>query len=203
MKKIFIATCNRSKQEEFLDTAKDYCVKLYFPSKDQKLSIEETGSTYEENALLKAKEYEKSINDPSLIYVGDDSGLSIPALNNEPGLYSKRWAGYEMSDQEILEYTLKKMKDLKGDDRKAFFEIVLVKIEGKKEPSFYSGKMWGRILEKELVTLPHDGFPFRGTFWVDDLKKPWYLANLLSKEERKGFLTGREIAFKKLLDDIS
>jgi XTP/dITP diphosphohydrolase len=203
MKKIFIGTCNRSKQEEFSALAKDYPVKLYFPSKDQELSIQEIGATYEENALLKAKEYQRSIADPSMLFVGDDSGLCIPALNNEPGLYSKRWAGYEMTDQEILEYCLTRMKHLQGDDRKAFFETVLAMIDAEGNSTFYRGKMWGRILEKPGIDLPHDGFPFRSTFWVDAVQKPWYLANMMSKEERKGFLTARETAFKNLLEDIS
>lgn len=204
MKKVFIGTSNRSKQEEFLALAQDYShlVELYFPDKNQELTIQETGSTYEENAFLKAKAYQKSLNDSSMLYVADDSGLSIPALNNEPGLYSKRWAGYEMKDQEVLDYCLAKMKDLQGDDRKAFFETVMVLIDSQGSPIFYRGKMWGRILEKQGILLPHDGFPFRSTFWVDALQKPWYLAHAMSKEERKGFLTARETAFKNLLEDI-
>lgn len=204
MKKIFVCTSNLCKQEEFLKVAKEYdhSIKLFFPNRSNSLNIVENGSSYEENALIKVKAYKCAINDPSMIFVGDDSGLCIPALNNEPGLYSKRWAGYEMTDREILEYCLEKMKNLKGDDRQAFFKVVIVKLDSNDNYKFYHGETWGRILEKQGIKLPHDNFPFRSTFWIDALQKPWYIAAAMTNEERKGFLMGRESAFINLIKDI-
>ena len=74
--------------------------------------IEENGDTFEENALLKARFYFDWSNTPS---IADDAGLEIDYLNGEPGVLSRRWPGYEATDEELIEMALKKLA-LKPDE---------------------------------------------------------------------------------------
>ena len=98
--------------------------------------IEENGSTFEENSLIKAnaiKEFCDKIN-INYIIVTDDAGLCVDALDGEPGIYSARYAG-DHADQDItLKKLLDNMKDVKKEDRTAIFVCVLTVImpNGKK-----------------------------------------------------------------------
>ncbi len=200
MKTFYIATSNKGKQKEIERFAKLYSdnVTLLFPERSNALDVEESGSTFEENALIKVQAYQASIGDNSLHYVGDDSGVVIPALGGEPGVHTRRWAGYEMTDEEILRYCLDKMDGLKGDERKAIFKTVLAAVSPDGSTNYFRGEMPGRILEEPLKTEPQPGFPFRSIFWVDGIDLPIYKLHTLSADERKNFLSHREKAFKSL-----
>ena len=86
--KLIIASSNKGKINEFQKILPDFeCIpQSVFNISD----VEETGKDFEENAILKAKNAFLETNIPC---IGDDSGLIIPAINNEPGLYSARYAG--------------------------------------------------------------------------------------------------------------
>lgn len=200
MKTFFIATSNSGKQKEIKKLSELYGddVRVIFPDATTEIKVDESGSTFAENALLKAQAYQKALGDDSFYYVGDDSGIIIPALGNKPGVFTRRWAGYEMTDEEIPRYCLEQMKGLKGDDRKAIFETVLAVVTPQGEVEYFHGQMPGRILEEPTDAEPQPGFPFRTIFWVDGFNMPIYKLHALSVEERKGFLTHREGAFKQL-----
>ncbi len=200
MKTFFIATSNTGKQKEIEKFAALYGsdVTVTFPDKTNAIDVDESGSTFEENALLKACAYQNALNDPSVYYVGDDSGIVIPALSGEPGVFTRRWAGYEMSDEEILNHCMTKMKDLRGDDRRAVFETVLAVLSPDGMTEYFHGRMYGHILEQPLEVEPQPGFPFRSIFWVDGIDMPIYQLHSLSADERKDFLTHREDAFRQL-----
>ncbi|MEO8105224.1 MAG: non-canonical purine NTP pyrophosphatase [Candidatus Saccharibacteria bacterium] len=205
MIKLFIGTANLGKQKEIQDFANRYGHKnfqLLFPDDNTRLDVPETGTTYQANALLKATAYYDSINDGSLIYVGDDSGIIIPSLGNEPGVLSKRWAGFEMSDEQILSYCLHKMTGLTKDSRRAVFETVIVALKKPGEYATYTGDMSGHILDEPQYDVSLNGFPFRSTFWVDEVNRVWDDAVALNTESRQGFLTNREKAFKKLFEEM-
>src|SRR3989344_1439074 len=205
MIRVFVGTSNKGKQYEIRNFARLFSanIKLVFPDPKIQITIDETGSSYAENALLKAKAYTRFVDSKSTIFVGDDSGLRIPALNNLPGVKSRRWAGYEMNDKQILDYCLQKMTGLQGEDRKAVFETVLVALKNGGSYATYTGELWGYILEKPNKSVPLDGFPFRETFWIDELQKTWGEAVKNDLEARHGFLTNREKAFKKMFEDLS
>lgn len=200
MKTLFIATSNSGKQAEIEKYLKLYGdqATVTFPDKTTQIQVNESGTTFEENALLKAQAYRASIGDESLYYVGDDSGIVIPALNNEPGVFTRRWSGHEMTDEEIREYCMEKMKNLKGSDRAAIFETVLAVITPEGSTEYFYGRMHGRILEQPLDTEPQPGFPFRSIFWVDGIDMPIFEIHSLTTGEKKGFLTHREEAFRQL-----
>ena len=99
--KIILATSNRGKIREIKAFLKDYEVKGF----DEVLTpfeIDETGSTFKENALIKARAVFKALDDKNAIVLADDSGISVPILGNEPGIYSARYAGIEASDKDNL-----------------------------------------------------------------------------------------------------
>lgn len=205
MTTVFVATSNKGKQAEIASYAKPYGegITLQFPDDTNKIDIDESGTTFEENALIKARAYQKLLIDPSIIFVGDDSGIKIPALHNEPGVFTRRWAGYEMTDAEILAYCMEKMSDLIGEQRKAVFETVLAVVKGSEEPKYYKGAMAGHITEQPIDGAMIEGFPFRSIFWVDEINRPIYEVHHLKPEERGGFLTHREKAFKALFEDLA
>lgn len=204
MKTFFIATSNRGKQKEIEKFASQYGegVAVRFPDDSNVITVDETGATFEQNARLKAQVYKSAVNNDSLYYVGDDSGIVIPALNNEPGVFTRRWAGYEMTDEEIVTYCMDKMKKFKGDDRKATFETVLAVLGPNNTTEYFHSKMHGHILDRALDVEPQAGFPFRSIFWVDDIDLPIYQIHALGPDERKGFLTHREDAFRQLFTKI-
>ena len=80
--------------------------------------VEETGRTFEENAMLKASQYALATGLPAL---ADDSGLEVPALGGEPGIYSKRYAGDEATDTERINFLLSKMADVPDERSEARF----------------------------------------------------------------------------------
>ena len=87
--------------------------------------IPETGSTFEENALIKARTVSRKTG---LIAIADDSGLAVPALNGAPGVYSARYAGEKATDQENNSRLLMEMKDFKGNERRAAFICALAAV---------------------------------------------------------------------------
>lgn len=107
---------------------------------------EETGKTFEENAILKAEHAAKILN---RWVIADDSGLIVPALNGAPGVLSARYAGSDATDFDNRKKLLEEMQHLMEDDRQAFFEcsIALASPEGLKK--CVKGTCEGIILNKE------------------------------------------------------
>lgn len=99
--KIILATSNRGKIREIKAFLKGYEVKG-FDEVLEPFEIEETGSTFKENALIKARAVYDALDDKNAIVLSDDSGISVPALNNEPGIYSARYAGAGSNDKDNL-----------------------------------------------------------------------------------------------------
>ena len=109
--------------------------------------IEETGSTFEENALLKAKTVYDIIGLP---VIGDDSGLEVVALNNQPGIYSSRFAGDNASDDDNIDKLLRKMHNIPTEKRTARFRCVLAFLgtSSDDQPVFFEGE-WAGYIAKE------------------------------------------------------
>jgi XTP/dITP diphosphohydrolase len=118
---LVIATSNVHKIREIKEILKDHLSIDLLSLKDfpHYKSPEETGSTFKENAILKATQAAKSLKCWAL---AEDSGLIVPALNGEPGVFSARFAGKEASDAENRKKLLFKMQHLLDTDRDAYFE---------------------------------------------------------------------------------
>ncbi|GEN45836.1 XTP/dITP diphosphatase [Alkalibacillus haloalkaliphilus] len=144
MKTIYVATTNKGKIKEFeqilsglsveIESLQDHVTNME--------DVEETGVTFEENAVLKAKTYAKRHN---LAVIADDSGLEVDALNGEPGVYSARYAGEEKSDDANIEKVLTKLDEKNADDRSAAFVCVMAYAEPGEEVLTTKGKCHGKI----------------------------------------------------------
>ena len=129
----------------------------------------ETGATFEQNALLKARHARNHLhgNDKNLIIIADDSGMEIDALNGEPGVFTRRWDGHEMSDQEIVDYCLKKLEG-KTNRRAQYTTCLVINFPNGREKVIF-GKNSGVILTEPREESRLKGMPFRELFFVPEL----------------------------------
>jgi XTP/dITP diphosphohydrolase len=123
--KLLLATRNQGKIVEFrriLDAIAPGAIELVgldeFPDLHD---VEETGSTFEENALLKAREMSEATGLPA---IADDSGLCVDALDGDPGIFSARWAGGHGDDKANIEKVLGQLIDVPDEKRTAYFICV-------------------------------------------------------------------------------
>ena len=107
------------------------------------VDVEETGLTFEENALLKARYTAHATGLPS---ISDDSGLCVDFLNGDPGIYSARWAGVHGNDQANLEKLLDQLKDVPDEMRTAHFTCVAALALPDGRTHVEEGLFHGRIL---------------------------------------------------------
>lgn len=104
--------------------------------------VEETGDTFQENALLKAREMSIATGLPA---IADDSGLCIDFLDGAPGIYSARWAGKHGDDRANLEKVLDQLKDVPDDARGAFFICLAALYLPNGETIIEEGRFYGSI----------------------------------------------------------
>ena len=152
--------------------------------------IEETGSTFEENALLKAKTVYDIIGLP---VIGDDSGLEVVALNNQPGVYSSRFAGENASDDDNIDKLLRKMHNIPTEKRTARFRCVVAFLgtSSDDQPVFFEGE-WAGYIAKERTGK--NGFGYDPVFV--DLQSNLTAAELESDQKNK--ISHRGMAMQSL-----
>lgn len=189
MKEAIIATHNPGKVKEFKEILepRGYDVKslaeIGFTEE-----IEETGHTFEENAIMKAEAVAKAVNK---MVIADDSGLSIDNLGGRPGVYSARYAGEQKDDQANIEKVLSELKGIEKEQRTARFRCALaVSIPGE-ETKTVEGHVEGYIAEEPRGEY---GFGYDPIFIVKDKDKT--MAELTSDEKKK--ISHRADALKKL-----
>ena len=166
MKELIIATKNPGKAKEFVQLFEPlgFQVKtlLDFPEVPD---VEETGSTFEENALLKAETISRLLNK---VVISDDSGLMIDALDGKPGVYSARYAGEQKNDQENMDKVLRELKDVPTEKRTARFCCTLAVAIPGEESLTYTGTCEGLILEEKRG---ENGFGYDPIFYVVEEQK--------------------------------
>ncbi|KLU19845.1 nucleoside-triphosphate diphosphatase, partial [Proteus mirabilis] len=123
MQKVVLATGNPGKVKELASLLSDFGLDIVAQTELSVDSVEETGLTFVENALIKARHAAKVTGLPA---IADDSGISVDALGGAPGIYSARYAGVDASDQQNLDKLLDAMKDVPAEKRQAQFNCVLV-----------------------------------------------------------------------------
>lgn len=189
MKELIIATKNVGKAKEFVKIFEPLGFKvktlLDFPSAPD---IEETGVTFEENALLKANGISNLLQK---MVLADDSGLVIDALDGRPGVYSARYAGVEKDDEANIEKVLEEMKDVPTEKRTAHFHCTLALVIPNKEPVIINGTCEGMILTERRGDK---GFGYDPIFYVPSLGKT--MAEM-TPEEKNG-ISHRGNAIRKL-----
>lgn len=151
--------------------------------------IKETGHSFEENALIKAEAVVNWLNVPAL---ADDSGLEVHSINNEPGIYSARYAG----DHDDKANNNKLLKRLAGhQDRSATFVTCLVFLKPNQRKITVTGELNGKILTKRRG---HDGFGYDPLFYVPS--KHLTLAEMTT--DQKDAISHRGVATRKMMKKL-
>ena len=166
--KLLLATRNQGKIVEFrriLDALAPGAIELVgldqFPDLHD---VDETGSTFQENALLKAREMSEATGLPA---IADDSGLCVDALNGDPGIFSARWAGTHGDDKANLEKVLDQLRDVADKDRTAYFICVAALYLPQGTSHCEEGRFYGTILKSPVG---ENGFGYDPIFQPDGLE---------------------------------
>lgn len=163
MNELLLASGNVGKLKELSAALADFGFDLQLQPKDSAYEVAETGSTFVENAIIKARHAARLSGLPTL---ADDSGLIVPALNGEPGVYSARYAGEQASDQQNYRRLLEKLQNI--NDRRAYFYCCLVMIQHADDPAplIAEGRWHGEI---SLQPSGEGGFGYDPVFYLPDL----------------------------------
>ena len=142
--RVVLATANPGKQREFAALLTPRGFELVMQSELGIASIEETGNTFEDNALLKARHAAAASGLPAL---ADDSGLEVDALGGRPGVWSARFAGPDATDEQNNECLLAELAQMADEQRTARYRCVLalVRNAGDPRPLIAQGSWEGRI----------------------------------------------------------
>ena len=166
MQELLIATRNKKKLEEIKDILKDLNLKITsiddYPDLPQ---VEEDGKTFQANALKKAATiamYTKKLT------LGEDSGLQVKALNNEPGIYSARFSGPGATDEKNNTKLLKLLKNVPLKKRQARYRCFVALVDGEKIVAVVEGSCLGLIA---LKPKGKNGFGYDPLFLIPRFKK--------------------------------
>jgi XTP/dITP diphosphohydrolase len=145
MKELILATGNAHKVEEFAELLAGLPYKVQSAAICGGMpAVEETGSTFAENARLKAAALCRAAP-PGAEVLADDSGLEVDALDGAPGVYSARYAGVQASDEANVAKLLQALEGVPSKARSARFRCVLCRIGPEKQVEFFQGRCEGRI----------------------------------------------------------
>jgi XTP/dITP diphosphohydrolase len=166
MSKLLLATNNQGKVHELESLLEGIPFEIVTPARiGLKLEVAETGSTYEENARLKATAFARA---SGLLTLADDSGLEVDALNGEPGIRSSRYAGEGASDADRVQFLLNKLKDVPDEKRTAHFRCVIAIAWPDGRVEFCSGQCDGIITSTPSGS---GGFGYDPVFYFPALRK--------------------------------
>ena len=193
--KIVIASSNKGKIKEFQSYFDSFGL-ILIPQKEMGVSdIEETGKTYVENSILKARHASKVTGLPA---IADDSGLSVEYLDGQPGIYSARFSGPGSDDKKNRDLLLKKLEGVPFEERHASYHAVITLLHHHGDPTPYIAHgIWHGIIAKE--EKGEFGFGYDSLFIVPDLR--CHAAEL--DVETKQNYSHRGIAIRKLTKYLS
>ena len=189
MREVLIATNNLGKAKDFETLFKPFGVNvLTLNDIDGNIDVEETGTTFEENAILKAETVASLLGK---IVIADDSGLEIDALDGAPGVYSARYAGLEKSDAANIDKVLEELLETPEAARTARFRCVLAVAGPGIETETFSGSCEGVINPARQGT---NGFGYDPIFYLAEKERT--MAEL--SPEEKSAISHRGAALSKL-----
>ena len=190
MKKIVIASNNAGKLREI----RAILAPFGLDAVSQKeagfdAEVEETGTTFAENAALKAHAVHEALH---CAVIADDSGLLVDALDGAPGVYSHRFAGENATDAQRCEKLLELLKDTPAEKRTARFQCVLCYVNAAGEEQFFSG-----VCEGVIGTSPRgeNGFGYDPIFYVPRFDKT--TAELTEEEKNQVSHRGKALQLMK------
>ena len=163
MKKIILATGNQGKVRELNAMLKSHYIIV--SQKDLQVEeVPETGSSFIENALIKARNASFQTNLPAL---ADDSGLEVEALDVDPGIYSARYAGEEATDEDNISKLISNMEQ--HQNRSARFCCAMVFVENAEDTKpIIIEKYWNGAILREAIG--NNGFGYDSIFYLPDLQ---------------------------------
>lgn len=163
---LLLATNNKAKVKEYARLLQGIPYRIV-SLEDVNISeqIEETGKSFEENAVLKAKRYAEL---SGLTTMADDSGLEVDALGGEPGVRSARYAGDGASDKERIDFLLNKLLDVPWEKRQAQFRCVIAIAHPDGRVQICQGQCSGILT---FAPLGDNGFGYDPIFYLPDLHK--------------------------------
>lgn len=164
MRKIVLATGNPGKLREIQAMLAGSGIQVLSQTVLQVREVEESGTSFVENALFKARNAARQTGLPA---IADDSGLEVDALHGAPGIYSARYAGAHASDADNLGKLLKEMHSVPAEKRTARFRCIMTLVHQTDEatPLIYEGVWEGRILEAPRGS---NGFGYDPVFLVPE-----------------------------------
>lgn len=191
---LVVATRNPKKWKEIADLLRDLPITVRpmseFPSIPD---VEETGKSFEENAILKAKTVAEATGRLTL---ADDSGLVVPALNGAPGIYSARYAGLGATDTDNNQKLVRALRDKSEDERKAYYVCVIALATPQGETYVTYGECHGVLA---LTPRGTGGFGYDPFFHLPD--REVRMAELSSEE--KAQVSHRGHALRKMKKYLS
>ena len=191
MKKMVLATLNAGKARELNAMLADLGVEIVSQGALGIPAVDETGGSFAENAVLKARHAARASGLPA---VADDSGLEVDALGGAPGIYSARYAGPKASDEDNLEKLLKDLKGLSEEKRGARFRCAIAYLpSADAAPKLFEAAWEGRILDAPRGS---NGFGYDPVFFVPEKGR----ASAELPPEVKNKLSHRGKAFALLAD---
>jgi len=194
--KILIATKNSAKVNDYKNILTSFDIPtVTLKELNDTDNVEETGASLEENAKIKAEYFAKKYNMPA---IADDSGFEIDALGGKPGIYARRWPGYEATDQELRDMVVDKLQNITLNERTAKFTNVTILANNKGEmvakgTGYITGHIPLKISPKKM-----EGFPYRSVLFVTQFNKFW--CDLTEEEFRQ--LNFRYKAVKSIIPQI-
>lgn len=189
--KIVLASNNKGKIREFSELLKDFHCEIIPQAELGVDDVEETGLTFIENALIKARHAAKITGLPAL---ADDSGLAVKALLGAPGIYSARYAGSPTNAANNIIKLLDEMKHIPDNKRQASFHCVLAFMTHAEDPTpiICDGIWQGNILHEPIG---ENGFGYDPVFYVPSEKK----SSAQLPAELKNRISHRGIALQSIL----
>ena len=194
--KIFLATKNLDKISEFKQILSKMNVELVTCHDIEIPDVEETGTTFVENAILKAKSASKITNLPT---IADDSGIEVDFLNGRPGVWSARYAGKNATNSENKKKRLDELKDVPVEKRGACYRCVIVFMRFTNDPfPFIAQDSWkGRINNHEVGS---NGFGYDPIFYLPEMQVT--SAELAPEDKHKISHRGKALSkFSKYFSD--
>ena len=188
--KVVLASGNAGKLREFFEILGSAGFEVVAQSKYNVTDVPETGLTFVENAIIKARNASQQTGLPAL---ADDSGIEVDALNGQPGIYSARYSGEGGSNKNAAnnEKLLNAMKDVPDEKRTARFRCCIVFMRHAEDPSpLIADGSWEGTILRELSGA--NGFGYDPLFYVPDFGKS--AAELNSDEKNSASHRGKALA---------
>ena len=194
MHKLVIASGNQGKLRELSALLSPLDFDVHTQSEFHVPDVEETGTTFVENAIIKARNAAEHTGLPA---IADDSGIEVDALNGAPGVYSARFSGPGATDDKNNALLVEKLRDIPELQRTARYRAVIVYMRHARDPSpiICEGSWEGRII---LEPRGEGGFGYDPYFWLPS----HHCTSAELSAEQKNALSHRGQALRELVDKL-